>query len=45
MYHLLHSTQADQEHRRLEKVLDVFERKIQSIREGTKSEEDKRLAD
>src|SRR5512135_1866264 len=41
----LFTTQADQEYHRLEKVLDVFERKIQSIRKGTKSEEDKRLAD
>jgi hypothetical protein len=41
----LFTTQADQEYHRLEKVLDIFERKIQSIRKGTKSEEDKRLAD
>lgn len=41
----LFTTQADQEYRRLEKALDVFERKIQSIRKGTKSEEGKRLAD
>jgi len=41
----LFSTQADQEYHRLEKSLDVLERKIQSIRKGTKSEEGKRLAD
>ncbi len=41
----LFSTQADQEYHRLEKALDVVERKIQSIRKGTKSEEGKRLAD
>jgi len=37
--------QTDQEYRRLEKPLDVFERKIQGLRKGTKSEEGKRLAD
>ena len=41
----LFSTQADQEYHRLEKSLNVLERKIQSIRKGTKSEEGKRLAD
>lgn len=41
----LFSTQADKEYHRLEKALDVVERKIQSIRKGTKSEEGKRLAD
>jgi len=41
----LFSTQADKEYHRLEKSLDVVERKIQSIRKGTKSEEGKRLAD
>lgn len=41
----LFSTQADQEYRRLEKSLDVLERKIQSIRKGTKSEGGKGLAD
>ena len=41
----LFSIQADQEYHRLEKSLDVLERKIQSIRKGTKSEEGKRLAD
>lgn len=38
-------TQADQEYRRLEKALDVLERKIQSIRKGTKNEEAGHLAD
>jgi hypothetical protein len=37
--------QADQEYHRLEKALDVLERKIQSIRKGTKNEDSKRLAD
>jgi hypothetical protein len=37
--------QADQEYHRLEKALDVLERKIQSIRKGTKSEDGKHLAD
>jgi hypothetical protein len=41
----LFTTQADQEYHRLEKALNVLERKIQSIRKGTKSEEGKRLAD
>jgi hypothetical protein len=41
----LFTMQADQEYHRLEKTLDVLERKIQSIRKGTKSEEGKRLAD
>jgi hypothetical protein len=40
----LFTTQADQEYHRLEKALDVLERKIQSIRKGSKSEEGKRLA-
>lgn len=39
----LFTTQADQEYRRLEKSLDALERKIQSIRAGSKSEEGKRL--
>jgi hypothetical protein len=37
--------QADREYHRLEKALDVLERKIQSIRKGTKNEDGKRLAD
>ncbi|MGE5751720.1 MAG: chromate resistance protein ChrB domain-containing protein [Nitrospirota bacterium] len=37
--------QADREYHRLEKMLDVFERKIQSIRKGSKGEEGKHLAD
>lgn len=41
----LFTTQADQEYHRLEKALDVLERKIQSIRKGSKSEEGKHLAD
>ncbi|HSA78958.1 MAG TPA: chromate resistance protein ChrB domain-containing protein [Nitrospirota bacterium] len=41
----LFTTQAEREYHRLEKVLDVLERKIQSIRKGTKSEEGKHLAD
>jgi len=41
----LFTTQADQEYHRLEKALDVLERKVQSIRKGTKSEEGKRLSD
>jgi len=41
----LFTTQADQEYNRLEKALDVLERKVQSIRKGTKSEEGKLLAD
>lgn len=41
----LFTTQADQEYHRLEKALDVLERKIQSIRKGTKSEDGKHLAD
>jgi hypothetical protein len=41
----LFTTQADREYHRLEKMLDVFERKIQSIRKGSKSEEGKHLAD
>jgi len=41
----LFTTQADQEYHRLEKALDVLERRIQSIRNGTKGEEGKRLAD
>jgi hypothetical protein len=42
---LLFTTQADREYNRLEKALDVLERKIQSIRKGTKSGEGKSLAD
>jgi hypothetical protein len=41
----LFTQQADQEYHRLEKSLDVLERKIQSVRKGTKREEGKRLAD
>ena len=41
----LFTTQADREYHRLEKVIDVFERKIQSIRKGSKSEAGKHLAD
>ncbi len=41
----LFTTQADREYHRLEKVIDVFERKIQSIRKGSKSEAVKHLAD
>jgi hypothetical protein len=41
----LFTTQADRDYSRLEKMLDVFERKIQSIRKGSKSEEGKHLAD
>jgi len=41
----LFTAQADQEYRRIEKGLDVLERKLQSIRKGTKSEDGKRLAD
>jgi hypothetical protein len=41
----LFTTQADEEYHRLEKALDVLERKIQNVRIGTKSKEDKRLAD
>jgi hypothetical protein len=37
-------TQIDQEYRKQEKALDVLERKIQSIRKGTKGDEGKRLA-
>ncbi|MHB8843346.1 MAG: chromate resistance protein ChrB domain-containing protein [Nitrospirota bacterium] len=36
--------QIDQEYHRQEKALDVLERKIQSIRKGTKGDEGKRLA-
>ena len=39
----LFTTQADQEYHRLEKALDVLERKIQNLRKGSKSEEGKRL--
>jgi hypothetical protein len=42
---LLFTAQADQEYHLLEKSLDALERKVQSIRKGTKSEEGKRLAD
>jgi hypothetical protein len=42
---LLFTQQADKEYHRLEKALDILERKIQSIRKGTKSEEGRRLAD
>jgi hypothetical protein len=41
----LFTTQADREYHHLEKMLDVFERKIQSIRKGSKSEVGKHLAD
>lgn len=41
----LFTAQADQEYHRIEKTLDVFERKIQSIRKGSKSEEGRHLAD
>jgi hypothetical protein len=41
----LFTTQADQEYNKLEKALNVLERKIQSIRKGTKSEEGKSLTD
>ncbi len=40
----LFTAQADEEYSRLEKALNVLERKIQSIRKGTKSEEGKHLA-
>jgi len=40
----LFTTQTDQEYGRLEKTLDVLERKIQSLRKGTKSDEGKSLA-
>jgi hypothetical protein len=42
---LIFTQQVDQEYRRLEKTLDILERKIQSIRKGTKNEDSKRLAD
>jgi hypothetical protein len=38
-------TQSDREYNRLEKALDVLERKIQGGRKGTKREEGRRLAD
>jgi hypothetical protein len=41
----LFTTQADHEYHRLEKALDILERKIQIIRKGTKSEEGKRISD
>jgi hypothetical protein len=41
----LFTTQADQEYNKLEKAFNVLERKIQSIRKGTKSEEGKSLTD
>ncbi len=41
----LFTTQADQEYNKLEKALNVLERKIQSIRKGTKIEEGKSLTD
>jgi hypothetical protein len=41
----LFTTQADQEYNKLEKALNVLERKIQSIRKGTISEEGKSLTD
>ncbi len=41
----LFTTQADREYHRLEKMLDVFERKIQSIRKGSKNEVGKHLTD
>ncbi|MGE5751550.1 MAG: chromate resistance protein ChrB domain-containing protein, partial [Nitrospirota bacterium] len=40
----LFTAQADEEYSRLEKALNVLERKIQSIRQGTKSDEGKYLA-
>jgi len=40
----LFMTQADQEYRLSEKTLDVLERKIQSIKKGTKSDDEKRLS-
>jgi hypothetical protein len=40
----LFTTQAEQEYRRLEKALEGIERKLQSIRKGTKNGEGKRLA-
>jgi hypothetical protein len=40
----LFTTQSDREYRRLEKGLDALERKVQSIRKGTKSDDSKRLA-
>ncbi len=40
----LFTIQSDQEYHRLEKALDVLERKVQSIWKGTKSEEGKSLA-
>ncbi len=41
----LFATQADEEYSRLEKALEVIERKVQSIRKGSRSDEGKRLAD
>jgi len=41
----LFTAQADQEYHRIEKTLDVFERKILSIRKGSKSDEGKHLVD
>lgn len=41
----LFTAQADQEYRKLEKPIDVLERKVQSIRKGSKGEEAKRLVD
>lgn len=40
----LFTTQVGEEYNRLEKFLDVLERKVQSIRKGSKSEEGKGLA-
>jgi hypothetical protein len=41
----LFTAQIDQEYKRLEKALDVLERKIQSMRKGTRGEERKHLRD
>ena len=41
----LFTAQAEQEYRKLAKPIDVLERKVQSIRKGSKGEEAKRLAD
>jgi hypothetical protein len=42
---LLFTTQADQEYNRLEKSVDILERKAQSIRKGSKGGEGRRLTD
>src|SRR5512142_2007158 len=41
----LFTTQVGEEYGRLETAVDVIERKVQSIRKGSKSDEGKRLAD